>query len=318
MTRATNKGLHFLLFLLTCFLALPLSNADTTVYTHPLPIAELEKVVTVWLGHHGFRMTRATLDMGQKQLLAQKENQVGLILLKPRSPLATEIQGKWTLQGKPDMSPQKALNDYIEAYLNGENPECADDREGSGQVIPAAVLTKLESVVCLKAKLEKNDIQFSGFIIDKEGLILSTAHDMKGLRQITVVLHDGRQFQGNLIRIDPRRDLAFIDIDTVLATSISLTQGRNLLGIGEWLYSVGCPINLRGTVYPGVVNGPPRKADDLPLWQVNMEIHPGSSGSPVFDVEGNLVAVVKGRYRGTDTVGFLIPFETIIEFAKDM
>jgi serine protease Do len=49
-----------------------------------------------------------------------------------------------------------------------------------------------------------------------------------------------------------------------------------------------------------------------------MEIYPGSSGSPVFDGEGNLVAVVKGRHRGTDSVGFLIPFETIVEFAKDM
>lgn len=313
-----NSRVCFFLFFLTCSLASPFAYADVSGRLHPLPIAELEKVVISWLDHHGFRTMRTTLDMGEKQLLAQKENQTGRILLKPHSPLATEIFGTWTLQDKPDMSSQKALNDHIMAYLNGGTCEAGDQREEAGKVIPAAVLTKLESVVCLKAKLEKNDIQFSGFIIDKEGLILSTAHDMKGLQEITVVLYDGREFKGDLIRIDPRRDLAFIDIDATVTTYISVAQGRNLLGIGEWLYSVGCPINLRGTVYPGIVNGPPRKADDLPLWQVNMEIHPGSSGSPVFDVEGNLVAVVKGRYRGTDTVGFLIPFETIVEFAKDM
>lgn len=314
-----NKGFCFLLLFLSCFRALTVANADTSVQQYPLPIAELEKVVTDWLGQRGFRIDRTAFDTGEKALLAQKEHQTVRILLKPRSPLATQIHSTWTQHGKPDTAPGEALNNHVQAYLNGEpRSKAGGGREGSGQVIPTAVLAKLESVVCLKATLENKDMQFSGFIIDTEGLILSTAHDLKGLQQITVILYDGREFTGNIIRTDPRRDLAFIHIDATFATCISVARGRNLLGIGEWLYSVGCPINLRGTVYPGVVNGPPRKADDLPLWQVNMEIHPGSSGSPVFDVEGNLVAVVKGRYRGTDTVGFLIPFETIVEFAKDM
>jgi len=45
-----------------------------------------------------------------------------------------------------------------------------------------------------------------------------------------------------------------------------------------------------------------------------MNIYPGSSGSPVFDARGQLVAMVKGRYRGTTTVGFLTPLEAIITF----
>jgi serine protease Do len=45
-----------------------------------------------------------------------------------------------------------------------------------------------------------------------------------------------------------------------------------------------------------------------------MEIHPGSSGSPVFDANGRLVGIVKGRYRGTNSIGFVIPLETITSF----
>jgi serine protease Do len=45
-----------------------------------------------------------------------------------------------------------------------------------------------------------------------------------------------------------------------------------------------------------------------------MHVHPGSSGSPVFDLQGNLVAVVKGRYRDAETVGFLIPYATLMNF----
>jgi serine protease Do len=45
-----------------------------------------------------------------------------------------------------------------------------------------------------------------------------------------------------------------------------------------------------------------------------MHIEHGSSGSPFFDAQGRLAAVVKGRYRGTDSIGFLIPFETLLRF----
>ena len=57
--------------------------------------------------------------------------------------------------------------------------------------------------------------------------------------------------------------------------------------------------------------------NDQPLWQAHMEIYHGSSGSPVFDVNGNIVAMVKGRYRGTTTTAFLIPMETILIFFKE-
>jgi serine protease Do len=140
---------------------------------------------------------------------------------------------------------------------------------------------------------------------------------LKNLQEITVILYDGRQLKANLVKMDTHRDLALLDINAKFNTFISVAEGRNLLGMGESLYSVGCPIDVRGTIYSGIINSPPRRVNDLPLWQVNMHIHPGSSGSPVFDVQGNLVAIVKGRYRGTDSVGFLIPLETIIDFATD-
>jgi serine protease Do len=111
--------------------------------------------------------------------------------------------------------------------------------------------------------------------------------------------------------------LALLHIPIEMDVAISLVASRNLLEMGETVFSVGCPINHSGTIYIGKINGPPRRIDELPLWQVQMEIHHGNSGSPVFDVNGNLVAMVKGRYRGTSTVGFLIPLETIIHFLKE-
>jgi serine protease Do len=318
VTLKQTKLLLVILFLV--MISTPLSaQTDESVKVFPLPIFELEQVVTKWLGHSGFDISKTSLSMGQVELLGVEGDGRCKVLLRPSSPLATEVHAKCTSEGKPDVPRTNKLFDDIAGHIsgntNGPSHE-ADNADVAEEIIPAVVLSKIESIVCLRAKLQDNDIQFSGFIVDEDGLIISTAHDVKGLKAITVVLFDGRELKGNLVKIDPHRDLAFIDIDASLSTYISVANGRNLLGMGERLYSVGCPINLVGTVYSGIVNGPPRRVNGLPLWQVNMEIHPGSSGSPVFDVEGNLAAIVKGRYRGTDSVGFLIPIETIVEFAK--
>jgi serine protease Do len=70
-------------------------------------------------------------------------------------------------------------------------------------------------------------------------------------------------------------------------------------------------------IFSGAISAPLRKVSDLPLWQVDMETLPGCSGSPVFDGRGMFVSVVKGRYRGTETIGFLIPRATVLEFLKE-
>jgi serine protease Do len=307
-----NKPL--LLVLSVVLIGAPLfAETEGSLKLYPLPITELEGIIFNWLTHSGFEVRRTSLKMGQVQLNAVKAKENWQIFLKPRSPLATEVQARYSVGEQPDEARLQELWGYISRYTKGPSVEKWDAYQG----IPTAVLSQIESVVCIRAKAKNEDIQLSGFIVDQDGLIICTAHDLKGVRDIRVVLYDGRELKGHLVKMDPRRDLALIDINLKSTTFISLAKGRNLLGMGERLYSVGCPVNLGGTVHPGIINGPPRLVNDLPLWQVNMQIQPGSSGSPVFDAQGNLVAIIKGRYRGTESVGFLIPFETIMEFVKE-
>jgi serine protease Do len=160
-------------------------------------------------------------------------------------------------------------------------------------------------------------VQFTGFIVDPEGLILCTAHDLSLHQNVTVTFYDAASAAGTVSWLDLEKDLALIDCSIRDRAFVSLVNGRNLLGMGERVFSIGCPNNLKGTLAPGIINGPPRLVNDQPLWQVNMDIFPGSSGSPVFDARGHLVAMVKGRYRGTSTVGFLTPLETIIAFLTE-
>ncbi len=183
---------------------------------------------------------------------------------------------------------------------------------------PTAIASKTASVVCIYVGRPEKYMQISGFIIDRKGLIICTAHGLENIRQpVIVALHDGRELPGRVVKLDKRYDLSLVDVGTELDAPILLSAGRNLLGQTESLYNVVCKANSDGSIFSGVVRGPPRKADGQLLWQINMQIRPGSSGSPVFDLQGNLVAVVKGRYRGAEMVGFLIPFASVMKFLSD-
>jgi serine protease Do len=302
-----------LLLCLIIFCDSPCIGSESSSRSYSLPISELETILLDWLTRSGFEIQRSRLKMGDVRLNITRPAENWQIVLKPRSDLITEIHA-----GSASSAPQRSATiDRMAAYIAKYIRTPASQKEVSNQVIPPAVLSQISSVVCLNTKSNKKNSQHTGFVVDTQGLVLSTIHDVETFHDITMTLYDGRELAGNVIKKNTDQDLALINIGTGLEQAVSLAEGRNLLGMGERVYSVGCPINLVGSVFPGIINGPPRRVDKLTYWQVNMEIHPGSSGSPVFDFQGNLVGIVKGRYRGTQSIGFLIPLETIVAFVKE-
>jgi serine protease Do len=215
---------------------------------------------------------------------------------------------------KNTMQTCRRLQEYLDGYLLGTAPSTPPRVHRRRQAVPNPVLNRIETVVCIRARSRGREIQFTGFVVDPGGLVLCTAHDLTDHQQVTVTFYDAVSLPGTIARLDLDRDLALVECSASARAFVPLSTGRNLLGMGERVFSIGCPNNLQGTLSPGTINGPPRLVNDQPLWQVEMNIYPGSSGSPVFDSQGQLVAMVKGRFRGTSTVGFLTPLETIIAF----
>ncbi len=288
------------------------AGPESSSKLYSLPISELEAIVLDWLVRSGFEIQRSKLKMGNVRLTITRPAEKWQIVLKPHSALITEIHA-----GSASSAPQRSATiDRMATYIAKYIQAPAAQKEISNQIIPPAVLSQISSVVCLNTKSNKKNSQHTGFVVDTQGLVLSTIHDVETFHNITVTLYDGRELTGDVIKKNTDQDLALINIGAGLEKAVSLAEGRNLLGMGERVYSVGCPVNLVGSVFAGIINGLPRRVNELTYWQVNMEIHPGSSGSPVFDVQGNLVGIVKGRYRGTQSIGFLIPLETIIAFVK--
>jgi serine protease Do len=303
------------IFLITVFVfmfAFAYLYADTGDITrvYPVPVIETEEILSRWLYEGGFKVSKTSIDTHQFELTGQKGNESWMLVLKPHSPLASYVTAQYTRNGEPDQGRLKEIWTYIGGYLEGRY----SDRKNLNQDVPQVILSQSEAIVCIKATTTKEPIQFSGFLINNKGFIISTAHDLERVFDIMVILNDGQELKGYVVKLDSDRDLALIGTKPGVNTYVSLDKGRDRLKNREKVYSYGCPANHYGIINSGTIDGPQRRVNGLPIWQVNMEVLPGSSGSPVFDAQGNLAGVVKGRYRGIEGKGFFIPLRTVRDF----
>jgi serine protease Do len=305
-----RKGIFIGLLIFTT--VSPLFAGDISTRVFGLPISEVKAILTEWIEQTGKRVTVRHAAHASIGLAVQGVTQQHLIVLRSRSAIATEVEIRAVAghQGKDSFIPE------IYAFLDGYSHAIGITHQRLRN-LPEDVIVRKNAVVCIGARSGPQDVQFSGFFVDKDGLILSTTHDLESLEGIQIGTHDGRLFGGRLLKFDRQKDLALISVPTPSPNYVSIDAGRERPVLGETVYSVGCPINLIGTVFAGTINGPSRLIDGLPLLQVDLRIHPGSSGSPAFDEQGRLVGIVRARYRGTESIGFLIPFETIVSFLRE-
>ncbi len=295
-------------FILAFWFVAPVQAEESRVYQ--LPIMEANMVVFEWLATADLPVKNFSSTHGQVVISAGNDSEELRLSLVAHSALATKItainnqdrqfQGLWT---------------HFAAYLN----TLSKQYPSRSRQIPAAtgLEFKAMSVVCIKTSIAGETLQLSGFAINSTGGILCTAHDLKVGIRVTVQLHDGREIGGQVIRLDPSRDLALVAVPKGLKPFVPLSDGRRSLREKERLFSIGCPMNVQGVIQAGFFQGSTRRLHGWPLWQVNMSMQPGSSGSPVFDAEGRLVGMAKGRYRGTDSLGFIIPVQTLVDFVRE-
>jgi serine protease Do len=279
----------------------------------PVPVSETREAVTFWLKSSGFYnlQTDGTAENGRLQIKAQNNENFCSIHLYPHSALATRVEV--VSQQDQGLCRPGDLWAFMDKYLLK-----SDERSKAGpRIIPALVESLRKAAVCIYAESGRAPFQFSGFAIDHRGLIVTTAHDLHLGQVVTIKLHDGRRTQGRVVKLDADRDLSLVQAKEFVETIVSLQKGRYLPAASDALFACGCSDSEEMGIQAGVLHGPPRRVAGQLLWQVRMKIEPGSSGSPVFDDTGRVVAVVKGRFRGAHQIGFLIPFQTLVEFMDE-
>ena len=192
--------------------------------------------------------------------------------------------------------------------------------------VPGMVARALPSVVSITTRQIGRD-QFnqpaptrglgSGFIVDRQGHVLTNNHVIDGAEDIKVALTDGRVFRATLVGADRFSDLAVLKVEGQNLPALPLGNSAKLL-VGESVVAIGSPLWIEGgpTVTTGVVSALGRSMEQpgLPtlhnLIQTDAAINPGNSGGPLLNLRGRVVGINTAVIASAHGIGFAISIST--------
>jgi S1-C subfamily serine protease len=157
--------------------------------------------------------------------------------------------------------------------------------------------------------------QGSGFIIDKDGIIVTNAHVVDHADKVTVTLNDGKTYVGQVLGTDPVTDLAAVKITELDANfPVAKLGDSDALKVGDWAIAVGNPLGFDNTVTLGIIStlkrssaavGIPDKR--LEFIQTDAAINPGNSGGPLLNASGEVIGINTAIRADAMGIGFAIP-----------
>jgi len=150
----------------------------------------------------------------------------------------------------------------------------------------------------------------SGFIISKDGYILTNNHVVEKATEIRVRLLNKEQFEAKVIGRDPKTDIALIKIKANHSLSAATLGDSDALRVGDWVIAIGNPFGLGHTVTVGIISAKERIIGAGPydnFLQTDAAINPGNSGGPLVNLEGEVVGINTAIVAQAQGIGFAIP-----------
>nr|WP_010132902.1 DegQ family serine endoprotease [Microbulbifer agarilyticus] len=155
----------------------------------------------------------------------------------------------------------------------------------------------------------------SGFIISKDGYVVTNNHVVDGADEVRITLTDRREFEAKVVGTDPRSDLALLKVE---GDDLPVVRWGDSEGIkvGEWVVAIGSPFGLDYSASAGIVSAMGRSIPNesrenyVPFIQTDVAINPGNSGGPLFNLEGEVVGInsqIYTRSGGSIGLSFAIP-----------
>ena len=168
----------------------------------------------------------------------------------------------------------------------------------------------------------------SGFVLSKDGYILTNYHVVKGAETVTVTLYNGDEFDAKYIGGEEDYDIAVIKVEAEELQPVTLGDSA-ALNVGDHVLAIGNPLGeLTFSMSGGMVSCVDRaiNVDGTPfnMIQTDASINPGNSGGPLFNQYGEVVGIVSAKYsqssNGTSAegLGFAIPMNDVFSMVKDI
>src|ERR1700693_5233950 len=174
--------------------------------------------------------------------------------------------------------------------------------------------------------LVPQDGQGSGFVIDKEGHILTNYHVIENARQVEVTLHNRKKYKATVVGTDQAHDLAVIQIKGAPDLVPAVLGDSAHLQVEQKVYAIGNPFGLAGTMTRGIVSSirPVREPNGAMIdeaIQTDAAINPGNSGGPLMNWRGEVIGIntmILSSVGQNAGIGFAIPINTAKAVLNDL
>ncbi len=151
----------------------------------------------------------------------------------------------------------------------------------------------------------------SGFLINKDGYILTNDHVVRDAETIKVKLSNDKVYDGKIVGEDPKTDLAVIKIDSRESFPFAVLGDSDKLRVGQWAVAIGNPFGLDRTFTVGVISATGRANMGIETYedfiQTDASINPGNSGGPLLNIYGEVIGINTAIVAAGQGIGFAIP-----------
>lgn len=202
------------------------------------------------------------------------------------------------------------------------------------RALPSVVNITSTAVACCDLFLRPvpEQGQGSGFILDKQGHILTNNHVIDHAQSIEVTLSNKRKYKASIIGVDPGHDIALIEIHDAPDLQPAVLANSTNLVVGQLVFAIGNPFGFSGTMTRGIISAlrsvaTPTGAKIDDAIQTDASINPGNSGGPLLNSRGEVIGITTliaqnpnsgGEGGGQSAgIGFAIPINTAKAFLSD-
>lgn len=197
-------------------------------------------------------------------------------------------------------------------------PTLAFDREENSTI---SLYKKINpAIVCVDSQVKEGLSCGTGCVIDKSGIILTSAHVLETDSNIIVTLHNGKDYKAKIIKIfGDNKDIALLKIDTNEELKTVKLGNSAKIKVGQKVLAIGNPFGFNGTLTQGIISRIDYSKNRI---QTDAAINPGSSGGPLLNKNGEIIGINQAIYNPDNNIsnigiGFAIPINLVKEYLSE-
>ena len=177
------------------------------------------------------------------------------------------------------------------------------------------------AIVCVDSHVSDGISCGTGCIIDKRGIILTSAHVVEEGNSVIVTMSNGQDYSAKILkRFGENKDIALLKIDVPIELKTVKLGYSEKIKVGQKVLAIGNPFGFNGTLTQGIISRIDYSKNRI---QTDAAINPGSSGGPLLNKNGEIIGINQAIYNPDNNIsnigiGFAIPINIVKEYLKEV